>query len=92
MREREGPSPQGWEGEGRGCSETLTRLAALGTLVAVRRAVRGNFVARNRMPPSRPHNFTFPLAGLVPAIHVFAVHSTDGKEGVDGQAEPTAVR
>jgi hypothetical protein len=28
------------------------------------------------------------LAGPVPATHVFAVHSTDRQEGVDGRAKP----
>ena len=35
LREREGPSPQGWEGEGLHktfAGETLTRLASLATL------------------------------------------------------------
>ena len=32
LREREGPNPKGWEGEGRAGIDTLTRLAALGTL------------------------------------------------------------
>ena len=32
MREREGPAPQAWEGEGRADGITLTRLAVLGTL------------------------------------------------------------
>jgi hypothetical protein len=31
-REREGPGPKGWEGEGIASRATLTRLAALGTL------------------------------------------------------------
>jgi len=32
LREREGPAPKGWEGEGRAGGKTLTRLALLGTL------------------------------------------------------------
>jgi hypothetical protein len=28
------------------------------------------------------------VAGLVPATHVFAVHSADRQEGVDGRAKP----
>src|SRR5713101_1887610 len=29
-----------------------------------------------------------PLAGLVPATHVFAAHSVDRQEGVDGRDKP----
>ena len=32
LREREGPTPQAWEGEGRSSGDTLTRLASLATL------------------------------------------------------------
>ena len=46
------------------------------------------FVARGRMPSGRPHNFYLPVAGLVPATHVLAVHFADGQEGVDGRAKP----
>src|SRR5437870_13017094 len=33
-------------------------------------------------------HFLLPVAGLVPATHVFAKHSTEQKEGVDGRDKP----
>ena len=48
MREREGPTPEAWEGEGFPAADTLTRLATLGTLS--RNAGEGLYSAASAAP------------------------------------------
>jgi hypothetical protein len=55
---------------------------------SLRRAVRGNFCCTRSNAFQSSTELYLPLAGLVPATHVFAVHSTDQQEGVDGRAKP----
>jgi len=50
--------------------------------------IHGYPVERNRLLAARSIQPTIPLAGLVPATHVFECGSIDGREGVDGRDKP----
>jgi hypothetical protein len=60
----------------------------LGAYPLNRRAVRGNFCCTRSNAFQSSTQLYLPVAGLVPATHVFTVHSADPQEGVDGRAKP----